>query len=101
MSARTIIPDLNVMNVHRTHLVFQTASHAIVPSKVLIPLLAIQLQDNALARVHILGDNVWHVLKELQELTVMNVHLVIMASHTAFLAWAVPQMGHYRTYAIP
>ena len=73
------------MNVHETHLVFQTASHAIVPSKVLIPLLAIQLQGNALARVHILGDNVWHVLKELQELIVMNVHLVIMTSQNAYL----------------
>ena len=78
MSARTIIPDLNVMNVHQTHLVFQTASHAIVPSKVLIPLLAIQLQGNALARVHILGDNVWHVLKELQELIVINVPEITM-----------------------
>ena len=73
------------MNVHETHLVFQTASHAIVPSKVLIPLLAIQLQGNALARVHILGDNVWHVLKELQELIVMNVQLVIMTSQNAYL----------------
>ena len=67
------------MNVqHQTHLVFQTASHAIVTSKVQIPLLAIQKQGNALARVHILGNNVWHVPKELQELNVMNVPEITM-----------------------